>query len=113
MDDRLTSDRVVTVAAATPFQLLYDYYRLSGYEQRRHEPGVLDFTFGDPHDPPSQAYVEILREALVPQHELWFAYNFGDAKAVAAAIASRSRSRVSRSIDTFTGTIPASITSGS
>ncbi|MCD2443288.1 aminotransferase class I/II-fold pyridoxal phosphate-dependent enzyme [Agromyces sp. SYSU K20354] len=85
MDDRLTSDRVATVAAATPFQLLYEFYRLSGYEQRRHEPGVLDFTFGDPHDPPSEAYVEILREALIPQHELWFAYNFGDAKAIEAA----------------------------
>ncbi len=85
MDTRPTSDRVTTVAAATPFQLLYDFYRLSGYEQRRHEPGVLDFTFGDPHDPPSEAYVEILRDALIPEHELWFAYNFGDPKAIEAA----------------------------
>jgi aspartate aminotransferase len=91
MADRPTSDRVATVAAATPFQLLYEYYRLSGYEQRRHEPGVLDFTFGDPHDPPSQEYVEILRESLVPQHELWFAYNFGDAKAIEAATESLRR----------------------
>ncbi|HKH07939.1 MAG TPA: aminotransferase class I/II-fold pyridoxal phosphate-dependent enzyme [Agromyces sp.] len=91
MDDRPTSNRVAAVAAAAPFRLLYEYYRLSGYEQRRHEPGVLDFTFGDPHDPPSQAYVEILRDALVPQHELWFAYNFGDAAAVAAATESLSR----------------------
>ena len=65
MDARLTSDRVVTVAAATPFRLLYDFRRLSGYEQRRLEPGVLDFTFGDPHDLPSEAYVEILRESLL------------------------------------------------
>ena len=85
MDDHLTSDRVATVAAARPFQLLYEFRRLSGYEQRRDEPGVLDFTFGDPHDPPSKAYVEILREALIPKHELWFAYNFGDAKAIEAA----------------------------
>ncbi|MFF2389260.1 aminotransferase class I/II-fold pyridoxal phosphate-dependent enzyme [Agromyces sp. NPDC058104] len=85
MDDRHISDRVEAVAAATPFQMLYDFYRLSGYERRRHEPGVLDFTFGDPHDPPSAEYVEILREALVPQHELWFAYNFGDPAAIRAA----------------------------
>jgi len=91
MDDRPTSDRVATVAAATPFQLLYEFRRLSGYEQRRDEPGVLDFTFGDPHDPPSQAYVEALRDALVPQHELWFAYNFGDAKAIEAATESLRR----------------------
>ncbi|PWC03606.1 aminotransferase class I/II-fold pyridoxal phosphate-dependent enzyme [Agromyces badenianii] len=85
MDDRLTSDRVADVQDATPFHLLYEFYRLSGYERRRHEPGVLDFTFGDPHDPPSSAYVEILRDSLIPQHELWFAYNFGDATAIAAA----------------------------
>jgi len=91
MDTRPTSDRVTTVAAATPFQLLYEFYRLSGYEQRRHEPGVLDFTFGDPHDPPSAAYVEILRDALIPEHELWFAYNFGDAKAIQAATESLRR----------------------
>ncbi|MFF2274279.1 aminotransferase class I/II-fold pyridoxal phosphate-dependent enzyme [Agromyces sp. NPDC058126] len=85
MDDRHISNRVETVAAATPFQMLYDFYRLSGYERRRHEPGVLDFTFGDPHDPPSAEYVEILRDATVPQHELWFAYNFGDPAAIRAA----------------------------
>ncbi|WP_235508379.1 aminotransferase class I/II-fold pyridoxal phosphate-dependent enzyme [Agromyces sp. Soil535] len=85
MDDRLASDRIATVAGATPFQLLFDFLRISGYQSRRHEPGVLDFTFGDPHDPPSEAYVEILRESLIPQHELWFAYNLGDAKAIEAA----------------------------
>jgi aspartate aminotransferase len=91
MDARLTSDRVATVAGATPFQLLYDFYRLSGYQRRRHEPGVLDFTFGDPHDPPSEAYVEILRDSLIPQHELWFAYNTGDEKAIEAATESLRR----------------------
>ncbi|MET1044907.1 MAG: aminotransferase class I/II-fold pyridoxal phosphate-dependent enzyme [Microbacteriaceae bacterium] len=85
MDGQLRSNRVATVAGATPFRLLYDFRRLSGYEERRDQPGVLDFTFGDPHDPPSDAYVEILRESLIPQHELWFAYNFGDAKAIQAA----------------------------
>ena len=85
MDGRLTSDRVTTVADAVPFHALFDFLRLSGYQDRRHEPDVLDFTFGDPHDPPSEAYVEILRESLIPQHELWFAYNLGDDKAIAAA----------------------------
>ncbi|WP_167043750.1 aminotransferase class I/II-fold pyridoxal phosphate-dependent enzyme [Salinibacterium sp. ZJ454] len=85
MDGQFKSNRVTTVAGATPFKLLYDYYRLSSYQERRHQPGVLDFTFGDPHDPPSDAYVEILRESLIPQHELWFAYNLGDAEAVQAA----------------------------
>ncbi len=91
MDDRPTSQRVETVAAATPFRMLYEFYRLSGYNQRRLEPGVLDFTFGDPHDPPSQEYVQILREATVPQHELWFAYRTGHPEAVEAAAASLRR----------------------
>ncbi|WP_127792310.1 aminotransferase class I/II-fold pyridoxal phosphate-dependent enzyme [Agromyces sp. LHK192] len=85
MDGRPTSDRVEAVAAATPFRLLYEFYRRSGYERRRHEPGVLDFTFGDPHDLASDEYVEALREAAVPRHELWYAYNFGDRAATEAA----------------------------
>ena len=91
MDGKLSSDRVATLADATPFQRLYEFYRLSGYQDRRHQPGVLDFTFGDPHDPPSDAHVEILRESLIPQHELWFAYNLGDAKAIEAATLSLRR----------------------
>ncbi|RXZ72442.1 aminotransferase class I/II-fold pyridoxal phosphate-dependent enzyme [Agromyces albus] len=91
MDENHISERVATVAAATPFQLLFEFYRRSGYQERRHQPGVLDFTFGDPHDPPSTAYVEILREALVPQHELWFAYRIGDPKAIEAATESLRR----------------------
>ena len=51
---------------------------------------MLDFTFGDPHDPPSAAYVEILRDALIPQNGEWFAYNFGDERAIAAATESLS-----------------------
>lgn len=85
MDDRATSQRVSLIAAATPFQMLYEFYRLSGYQERRHEAGVLDFTFGDPHDPPSEEYVKILRECAVPGHELWFAYLTGHPEALEAA----------------------------
>jgi aspartate aminotransferase len=85
MVDHLTSGRITTVAGAAPFRLLHEFYLQSDYQHRRHEPGVLDFTLGDPHDPPSAEYVEILRESLIPQHELWFAYNTGDATAIQAA----------------------------
>jgi aspartate aminotransferase len=91
MVDHPISQRVSTIGAATPFQMLYDFYRLSGYQDRRHEPGVLDFTFGDPHDPPSAAYVEILRETLIPQHELWFAYTMDHPEALEAAAGSLQR----------------------
>lgn len=82
------SSRVTTIAAAKPFQMIHDFYRHSGYGERRHEPGVLDFTFGDPHDPPSQAYVDILRETVTPQHELWFGYSMDHLPAREAAAAS-------------------------
>jgi aspartate aminotransferase len=88
MPDTATSRRVSTIEAAAPFQLAYDFVRRSGYEQRRLEPGVLDFTFGDPHDPPSEKYVEILREAAIPQNELWFTYTMGHPPAREAAAAS-------------------------
>ena len=42
MTDIPISRRVATIAANTSFGLVYDFYRRSGYEQRRHEPGVLD-----------------------------------------------------------------------
>ena len=88
MDDYPVARRVATIASAKPFPLLYDFYRKSGYEARRHLPGVLDFTFGDPHDPPAAAYVESLQEATIPRNEIWFAYNMGDPTALAAATAS-------------------------
>jgi aspartate aminotransferase len=85
MDEQPTSRRVASVAAAVPFTMLYEFYRRSGYQQRRHEPGVLDFTFGDPHDPPSQDYARVLREWVTPRHELWYAYTVGHPPAQAAA----------------------------
>jgi len=91
MDEQPTSRRVATIAAATPFQMLYEYYRLSGYQDRRHESGVLDFTFGDPHDPPSEDYARILRECVTPRHELWFAYIVNHPAAQAAAAESLRR----------------------
>jgi aspartate aminotransferase len=91
MDDTQISARLTTVAAAQPFLALREFYRYSGYEERRHQPGVLDFTLGDPHDPPSAEYVEFQREALIPQHELWFAYNLGDSTAIEAATESLRR----------------------
>jgi aspartate aminotransferase len=91
MPDQLRSRRVAAIAANTPFQLLFDFFVKSGYQTRRHAPGVLDFTFGDPHDPPSAAYADILRESAIPRNELWFAYKGNEAPARAAAAASLRR----------------------
>jgi aspartate aminotransferase len=62
-----------------------DYYR------RRDQPGILDFTFGDPREMPPEAYVSALRTAITPQHEAWFAYKMHEPAAQEAAAASLRR----------------------
>jgi aspartate aminotransferase len=91
MDDHPVSARSVQIQQAESFRMLFDFARKSGYQERRLELGVLDFTFGDPHELPQPSYVEALREAAVPKDELWFAYKFSQEAAQAAAADSLSR----------------------
>jgi aspartate aminotransferase len=91
MSDHPVSARSVQIQQAESFRMLFDFARRSGYQERRLEPGVLDFTFGDPHDLPQPDYVEALRDAVLPKDELWFAYKFSQEAAQEAAAASLSR----------------------
>lgn len=88
MSDRPVSERSVRIGDAAPFRMLFEFARKSGYQERRLEPGVLDFTFGDPHEMPLPEYVEALRAAAVPRDELWFAYKFSLVESQEAAAAS-------------------------
>ena len=72
--DAAVSRRAHAVAATAPVRLLLDYLAAIDYFRRRDEPGMLDFTFGDPREMPSRAYVSALREAVEPRHGGWFAY---------------------------------------
>jgi aspartate aminotransferase len=83
--DRAVSRRSERIRAAAPFRMLFDFLNTSGYQERRHEPGVCDLTFGDPHELQMPAYVDALREAAVPQDELWFAYKQSELTAQQAA----------------------------
>jgi aspartate aminotransferase len=91
MEDHPVSARSVQIQQAESFRMLFDFARKSGYQERRLEPGVLDFTFGDPHEMPQSDYVEALRDAAVPQDELWFAYKFSLVEAQVAAAESLRR----------------------
>ena len=92
MDDHVTSLRSARIQAAAPFRLLFGFLRRRAEEEAgRREAGVLDFTFGDPHEMQMPAYVEALREAAVPLDELWFAYKQSEPKAQDAAAASLER----------------------
>jgi len=91
MDEQVTSQRSARIQAAGPFGLLIDFLNRSDYDTRRREPGVLDFTFGDPHEMQQQGYVDAIREAAVPLDELWFAYKQSEESAQDAAAASLRR----------------------
>ena len=46
----------------------------SRYGERRFEPGISDFTFGNPHEMPLQGIVSAIRDHAAPRDKNWFAY---------------------------------------
>ena len=76
MTERVVSSRAEQIAAATPFRLLWSYVEAIDYFRRRENPNVCDFTFGDPHQMASPAYVSAIQQAVVPLNESLFAYKW-------------------------------------
>ena len=60
-------------AADTAFAAVKRLFE-SRYGDRRLDPGICDFTFGNPHEMPLDGIVAALRERAVPRDENWFAY---------------------------------------
>jgi len=66
--------------------LVSDFFLNSTYSRRRGESGIIDFTFGNPHEMPQAAYVDALGAALNPRNKDWFGYqNYVPAAQEAAA----------------------------
>jgi len=63
-----------TAAANRAFDAVRHFYFDSRYGQRRGDPSIADFTFGNPHEMPLAGLVTAIREAAVPRNEDWFAY---------------------------------------
>jgi aspartate aminotransferase len=61
-------------AADAAFAAVKDFYFTSRYGERRGQPGICDFTFGNPHEMPLDGLVTALRERAVPRDKNWFAY---------------------------------------
>jgi aspartate aminotransferase len=57
----------------------------SAYARRPTDRPIADFTAGNPQEMALPGLVEALTRWSVPQHKDWFAYNFGDPTAKAAA----------------------------
>jgi aspartate aminotransferase len=61
-------------AADRAFDAVKDFYFSSRYGERRGDPGIADFTFGNPHEMPLAGLVSAIREGALPQNKDWFAY---------------------------------------
>src|SRR5258708_3401145 len=66
--------------ADAAFAAVKDFYFSSRYGERRLDPGICDFTFGNPHEMPLPGVVAALRERAVPRDESWFAYKTSEAE---------------------------------
>jgi aspartate aminotransferase len=63
-----------TTAANSAFATVKHFYFTSRYGERRGDPSIADFTFGNPHEMPLEGMVAAMRAAAVPQNKDWFAY---------------------------------------
>src|SRR6185369_2969108 len=61
-------------AANGAFEAVKNFYFNSRYGERRTDPDIADFTFGNPHEMPLDGIVAAIREGAVPQNKDWFAY---------------------------------------
>jgi aspartate aminotransferase len=75
----LVSSRVRAADAA--FAGVKDFYFASRYAERRFEPNVCDFTFGNPHEMPLDGIVSALRDKISPRDKNWFAYKTSEQEA--------------------------------
>lgn len=66
------SSRIRSADAA--FAPVRDFYFSSRYGDRRLDPGICDFTFGNPQELPLDGLVASLRQRAIPGDKNWFAY---------------------------------------
>ncbi len=62
-------------------------------QHRRHQPGVIDMSLGDPHEMPPAGFVEALKTWAEPHSVDWFAYKVSEPKTRAAVARSLTRWR--------------------
>lgn len=68
----IVSERIRRANAA--FAGVRDFYFSSRYAERRGDPDICDFTFGNPHEMPLGGLVAAIRERAIPHDAGWFAY---------------------------------------
>ena len=68
-------------AADAAFAAVNHFYSSSAYGKRRFDPGICDFTFGNPHELPLPGLVGAIRERAQPHNKNWFAYKTSEVEA--------------------------------
>jgi aspartate aminotransferase len=72
-----TSSRIRAAYAAV--SQVERFYSSSRYADRRFDPGISDFTFGNPHELPLPGLVAAIRKHAQPHDKNWFAYKSSEA----------------------------------
>ena len=81
------SARIIATDAA--FEAVKTFFFSSRYAERQLEPGVSDFTFGNPHEMPLQGIVTAISEHAIPHDKNWFAYKTSEDAPSQAFVAER------------------------
>lgn len=67
---------------------LVEFLESSTYFQRRDDPGIADFVFGNPHEMPLPGFVDALHRRVDPRDKDWFAYKRSEPGSTAIVAAS-------------------------
>ncbi|HEX7347998.1 MAG TPA: aminotransferase class I/II-fold pyridoxal phosphate-dependent enzyme [Candidatus Limnocylindrales bacterium] len=57
---------------------VFSWFRGGDWERRHLDPGIADFTFGNPQELPLPGLVEALRSNALPKDKDWFAYKMSE-----------------------------------
>ena len=81
-----------SVALRRSIEPLVRFYSGGLFQQHARRPGIGDFAFGNPHDPPVAGLSEALKQAATPRSKDWFAYKNSEPESrtlVAASLRAR------------------------
>ena len=73
------TDRMRTVLEA--HRPLMNFVTQSTYAHRNKDPGIFDFTFGNPQEMPIPGFANTLKKWTPPQNKDWFAYKLSEIEA--------------------------------
>ena len=72
-DTQGRTDRMVASVAH-----VFSWFRDGSWERHHLDPGIADFTFGNPQELPLPGLVDALQRNAVPQDKDWFAYKMSE-----------------------------------